>query len=94
MQDQISKTHSFAFIDHLEYISPEFENIQVKEAVSRVLDRMPSGYYNTDLGRSLETFHKEYLDTLDSRTIFLMVGDGRNNYNRGQSFSQLAAQPV
>lgn len=92
MQDQISKAHAFAFIDHLEYISPEFEHAQVKEAVSKVLDRMPSGYYNTDFGRCLEMFHKEYMDTLDSRTVFIIVGDGRNNYNdpRTDLFSQLA----
>ncbi len=92
MQDQISKTHAFAFIDHLEYISPDFETKDVKGSVSGVLDRMPSGYYNTDLGRSLEDFTQEYMDTLDSRTIFLVVGDGRNNYNdpRQDLFNTLA----
>ncbi len=81
IQDQISKTHSFAFIDHLEYISPDFEGKEAQTAVSKVLDRMPSGYYNTDLGKSLEGFNQDYLDVVDSRTIFIMVGDGRNNYN-------------
>ncbi len=81
MQDQISKTHAFAFIDHLEYITPDFQGNEVENAVSQVLDRMPSGYYNTDLGSSLVNFTKEYLNTVDSRTIFIMVGDARNNYN-------------
>lgn len=81
LQDQISKTHAFAFIDHLEYISPDFEGKDARHAVMQVLDRMPSGYYNTDLGNSLEDFDQDYLDTVDSRTIFLLVGDGRNNYN-------------
>jgi uncharacterized protein with von Willebrand factor type A (vWA) domain len=81
MQDQISKTHAFAFIDHLEYISPDFEGPESSKAVSSVLDRMPSGYYNTDLGHSLEKFSHEYLDTVDRRTTFIIVGDGRNNYN-------------
>jgi uncharacterized protein with von Willebrand factor type A (vWA) domain len=81
LQDQISKTHSFAFIDHLEYISPDFEGQDSRKAVHKVLERMPSGYYNTDLGYSLENFSRRYLDTIDSRTTFLIVGDGRNNYN-------------
>lgn len=81
LQDQISKTHAFAFIDHLEYISPDFEGKDARNAVMQVLDRMPSGYYNTDLGNSLEDFNHDYMDTVDSRTIFLLVGDGRNNYN-------------
>jgi uncharacterized protein len=81
MQDQISKTHAFAFIDRLEFISPDFDGKEAREAVSEVLLRMPSGYYNTDLGHSLEEFTHDYLDTVDSRTTFIVVGDGRNNYN-------------
>ncbi len=92
MQDQISKTHAFAFIDHLEYISPDFAGKPSQQAVSLVLDRMPSGYYNTDLGYSLENFTKDYLALIDSRTTFIVVGDGRNNYNnpRLELFNQVA----
>jgi uncharacterized protein with von Willebrand factor type A (vWA) domain len=81
MQDQISKTRAFAFIDHLAYISPDLEGRDPREAVSQVLQRMPPGYYNTDLGRSLQQFAHDYMDTVDSRTTFIVVGDGRNNYN-------------
>jgi hypothetical protein len=81
LQDQISKTSAFVFIDHLEYISPDFEGKEAREAVHHVLERMPSGYYNTDLGNSLDNFNRNHRDTVDSRTTFLLVGDGRNNYN-------------
>jgi uncharacterized protein len=81
LQDQISKTQAFAFIDHLEFISPDFSGKQASEAVTQVLERMPSGYYNTDLGNSLVDFQKKFLHMIDSRTIFIIVGDGRNNYN-------------
>ncbi len=81
MADLINKTHAFAFIDHLEYISPDFTRYDSTTAVGKVLERMPSGYYNTDLGNSLNDFDRAYLDTLDRRSTFIMVGDGRNNYN-------------
>ena len=81
LQDQISKTHAYAFIDHLEYITPDFDGKEARDAVHAVLKQMPSGYYNTDLGNSLENFSAKYLDMIDSRTTFLIVGDGRNNYN-------------
>jgi uncharacterized protein with von Willebrand factor type A (vWA) domain len=81
MQDQISKTHAFAFIDHLEYISPEFVGKEVRDAVSQVLDLMPPGHYNTDLGYSLENFTHGFMDTVDRRSTFIIVGDGRNNHN-------------
>ena len=42
---------------------------------------MPGGHYNTDLGYSLKNFDDTYLGTVDHRTTFIVVGDGRNNYN-------------
>ncbi len=82
IQDQISKTHAFAFIDHLEFISGYFQGgHQPAEAIDRILKRMPSGHYNTDLGFSLDNFASDYMDKVDSHTTFIVVGDGRNNYN-------------
>ncbi len=81
LQGQVRKTHAFAFIDHLEYISDEFTGANPDEAISAVLWRMPSGHYNTDLGWSLNDFNNDYLDTLNGQTTLIVVGDGRNNYN-------------
>jgi uncharacterized protein len=81
LQGQVRKTHAFAFIDHLESISEDFTGTNADEAIQSVLWRMPSGHYNTDLGWSLNDFNKEYMDTLNSGTTLLIVGDGRNNYN-------------
>lgn len=77
----VSRTHAFAFIDHLEYITPDFAGKQANEAVSQVLQRMPPGYYSTDLGFSLQNFSKKFMEHIDSRTSLIMVGDARNNYN-------------
>jgi uncharacterized protein len=92
IQDQVSKTHAFAFIDHLEYISPLYVDYRPGEAIGKILRQMPSGHYNTDLGFSLKNLNDDYLDTIDSRTTFLVVGDGRNNYNdpRLDLFKQIA----
>ncbi|RME63513.1 MAG: VWA domain-containing protein, partial [Caldilineae bacterium] len=81
LQDQVSKTHAFAFIDHMEYITPDFQGRDANEAIQQVLIRMPPGHYSTDLGFSLKNFADNYMDTIDSRTTLLVVGDGRNNYN-------------
>ena len=81
LQGQVRKTHAFAFIDHLEFISEEFNGSNADEAIAAVLWRMPSGHYNTDLGWSLHDFNNEYMDTLNSQTTLIIVGDGRNNYN-------------
>ncbi|HEX9019007.1 MAG TPA: VWA domain-containing protein [Anaerolineaceae bacterium] len=92
IQDQISKTHAFAFIDHLEYISPYFNGHDPTDAVREILYQMPSGHYNTDLGASLEIFTKDYMNTVDHRSTFIIVGDGRNNFNdpRLELFQRIA----
>ncbi len=84
MKGLISKTHAFAFIDHLEYINPDLEGKQANEAVSAVLRRLPPGYYSTDLGYSLTNFAGDYMDRIDRKTTVIMVGDARNNYNNPQ----------
>ncbi len=84
LQDLVHKSHSFAFIDHLEYITPDFEGRAANEAIQEVLVRMPPGHYSTDLGYALENFAHDYMDTIDGRTTFILVGDGRNNYNNPQ----------
>jgi uncharacterized protein with von Willebrand factor type A (vWA) domain len=96
LQGQMRKTHAFAFIDHLEYISDEFTGSNADEAIASVLWRMPSGHYNTDLGWSLNDFQNEYMDTLNSGTTLIIVGDGRNNYNdpRLDLFSQMARRSI
>ncbi len=92
LQGQVRKTHAFAFIDHLEYISDDFNGSNADEAITSVLWRMPSGHYNTDLGWSLNDFNNEYLNTLNGQTTLIVVGDGRNNYNdpRLDIFSQMS----
>jgi uncharacterized protein with von Willebrand factor type A (vWA) domain len=81
LQGQVRKTHAFAFIDHLESISEDFNGSNADEAIQAVLWRMPAGYYSTDLGWSLNDFNNEYMDTLNGQTTLIVVGDGRNNYN-------------
>lgn len=92
LQGQVHKTYAFAFIDHLEYISGDFNATNADEAIASVLWRMPSGSYNTDLGWSLKNFNDDFLDTLNSQTTLLLVGDGRNNYNdpRLDLFAQMS----
>lgn len=81
LQDQVQKTRSFAFIDHLEDISSDMSTRQIDDAVYTVLTRLPPGHYNTDLGYSLRQFEEKYFDTIDSRTTVIILGDGRNNFN-------------
>jgi hypothetical protein len=81
LQDQVSRTRSFAYIDHIEEISAAFDAQRPEYAIPEVLQRMPPGHYNTDLGCSLEQFVHDHLDAVDRRTTLIVCSDGRNNYN-------------
>lgn len=81
LQDIIAHTRSFAFIDDMHDITQEFNNQRPQVAIGEVLERIPPGYYSTDLGRSLVTFCRDHLDAVDHRTTVIVLGDGRNNYN-------------
>ncbi len=81
LQDQVARARSFAFIDDIEEITHDFAEFRPEIAVKQVLERMPPGYYNTDLGFSLHHFCQEFLDAVDHRTTVIIVGDARNNFN-------------
>jgi uncharacterized protein with von Willebrand factor type A (vWA) domain len=81
LQDQVAKARSFAFISDMVDISQDFADYQPEVAVEQVLTRMPPGFYNTDLGYSLNSFFHSYLDAVDRRTTVIFLGDGRNNFN-------------
>ena len=81
MQDQVAKTRSFAFINQIVDVSDVFANTRPSNAVLGVLQKLPPGHYNTDLGNTLHGFVDDFLNTVDNRTTFIVLGDGRNNYN-------------
>jgi len=79
--DQIQKTISFAFIDHLEEVTDEMKTLRPEEAINAVLTKLPAGHYNTDLGYALRQFVRDHTGSVDHRTTVIVLGDGRNNYN-------------
>ncbi len=81
LQGQISRTRAFAFIDHIEEISQEFNRQRPEVAIPQVLRRLPPGHYNTDLGASLAELAEVHADAVDGHTTLILCGDGRNNYN-------------
>ncbi|NJP07176.1 MAG: VWA domain-containing protein [Chloroflexaceae bacterium] len=81
LQDQVSRTRSFAFIDDLEDISMDFAQSRPDQAIDTIQERIrPPGSYATDLGNSLQTLTCDYFDCVDQRTTVLFLGDGRNNH--------------
>lgn len=78
--DQVARARSYAFNDDLQEITPSMRSGRAAEAVAEVLHAIPPGYYATDLGRSLATFHRRHLGAVGGRTTVIVLGDGRNNH--------------
>lgn len=81
LQDQVASTNSFVFIDDLVDISMVFKEHEPQQAVERVLMENRPGYYNTDLGNSLNTLKRDHMGLVTGKTTVIILGDGRNNYN-------------
>ncbi len=81
LQDQVARTNSFVFIGDLVDISMDFQEHEPQSAVEKVLMQNRPGYYNTDLGNSLNTFQQDHLSCVSGRTTVIILGDGRNNFN-------------
>lgn len=81
LQDQVARTNSFIFINDITDVSMSFKELEPQQAVQKVLEDNPPGYYNTDLGNGLNTFRQQQMGLITGRTTTIILGDGRNNYN-------------
>jgi uncharacterized protein with von Willebrand factor type A (vWA) domain len=81
LQDQIQKSYSFAYYDHLEDVTTDLAVNRVEEAIRIIGDKLPYIPYGTNLGVCLRQFSADHMSKVDSRTTVIVVGDGRNNYN-------------
>lgn len=81
LQDQVAKARSFAFNADMQEISVTMSGRRAADAVAEVLYGIPPGYYATDLGHSLDTYFRNWADSVNGRTTVIVLGDGRNNYN-------------
>lgn len=82
LQDQISRTRAFAFIDDIHDVSTDFSECRAERAIEQIQQRIrPPRSYATDLGNSLKTFTRDHCGCVDYRTTVIVLGDGRNNEN-------------
>ena len=80
LHDQLSRTRSFAFIDHLHDMTMYFAEARPDAALEQVMQYIrPTRSYSTDLGTALGEFTRDYLGCVDQRTTVIFLGDARNN---------------
>ncbi|HXG50912.1 MAG TPA: VWA domain-containing protein [candidate division Zixibacteria bacterium] len=83
VQDLYSKVRSFIFVSDIGEVTKLFEENDIHRAVEAALrGDVIDVYSHSNFGRAFELFYRRYFPALDGRTTVLIIGDGRNNYNR------------
>jgi uncharacterized protein len=83
IQDLYTKVRSFVFVSDLGEVTKVFEEHEIHHAVETALKGdVIDVFSHSNFGRAFELFYKNYFSAVNSKTTVLIIGDGRNNYNR------------
>jgi uncharacterized protein len=83
VQDLYAKVRSFVFVSDLGEVTKLFEEEELHRAVETALKGdVIDVFSHSNFGRAFELFFKDYFPSVTSKTTVLIIGDGRNNYNR------------
>jgi uncharacterized protein with von Willebrand factor type A (vWA) domain len=83
VQDLYAKVRSFVFVSDLGEVTQLFEENDIQQAVETALKGdVIDVFSHSNFGRAFEKFYQEYFSAITSKTTVLIIGDGRNNYNR------------
>jgi hypothetical protein len=83
VQDLYAKVRSFVFVSDLGEVTELFEEEELHRAVETALKGdVIDVFSHSNFGRAFELFFKNYFPSVNSKTTVLIIGDGRNNYNR------------
>jgi len=83
VQDLYSKVRSFVFVAEIGEVTKLFEEHDIQTAVEAALKGdVIDVFSHSNFGRAFEQFYKNFFSAVNAKTTVLIIGDGRNNYNR------------
>jgi len=83
VQELYSKVRSFVFVAEIGEVTRLFEEHDISTAVETALKGdVIDVFSHSNFGRAFEQFHRNFLPAITTKTTVLIIGDGRNNYNR------------
>jgi uncharacterized protein with von Willebrand factor type A (vWA) domain len=87
IQDLYSKVRSFVFVSDIGEVTRLFEENEIQGAIEMALrGDVIDVYSHSNFGRAFELFYREHFAAVTTKTTFLIIGDGRNNYNRASDW--------
>jgi uncharacterized protein with von Willebrand factor type A (vWA) domain len=82
LQSLYARVRSFAFVSDLGEMTSHFRDQSADLAVEQALSGQSLNLYaNSNYGRALSLFTRDFLGSVTRRTTVVVLGDGRNNYN-------------
>ena len=83
LQSLFTRVRSFVFVSDLGEVTEAF---RAERDVSRAADLATAGKVvslagNSNYGRALRAFHRDFLGVVTRRTTVIVIGDGRSNYH-------------
>jgi len=82
LQDLFSKVRSFVFVSDVGETTDLFREHEIHRAVELAYGgAVINVYANSNYGYALSKFSDRFLDSVNSKTTVIVIGDGRNNYN-------------
>ncbi len=88
LQALFARVRSFVFVSDLGEVTRLFKELEVEEAIDlATAGRTISLHANSNYGRALATFDRDYLSGVTRRTTVMIIGDGRNNYNPNSAWA-------
>jgi uncharacterized protein with von Willebrand factor type A (vWA) domain len=83
VQDLYSKVRSFVFVSDIGEVTQLFEENEIHTAIDRALKgEIIDVYSHSNFGRAFELFYRDHFSAVTGKTTVVIIGDGRNNYNR------------
>lgn len=83
MQRKFRLVRSFVFVDTVEEISGYFRTLEIEDALVQVYNKVK--YSKTGFshyGETIQAFEARYGDAVNHNTTVIVLGDGRNNYQK------------
>ena len=84
VQDLYSKVRSFVFVAEIGEVTTTIRRATIFKLRSRPLLKgdVIDVFSHSNFGRAFEQFYKNFFSAVNGKTTVLIIGDGRNNYNR------------
>jgi hypothetical protein len=88
LQSLFGRVRSFVFVSDLGELTSFFRGREASEAIEQALSgKAVSLFANSNYGRALSLFSRDFAGAVTRRTTVIVIGDGRNNYNAANAWA-------